>query len=308
MTKLLIKKFVKNCDDVENTSVRNRYSLLSNITGMIANVVLCITKLILGLTAGSVGVITDAFNNLSDAGSNVVTILGFHLSQKQADEKHPYGHGRIEYLTALIVNIMIITVSVELFHTSVQKIQNHVPTKISPLFIIIISLTVLVKLWLFFFYRKISKIINSAAIKATALDSIVDVVTTSLVLVCSVASLYTPVMLDGWAGIIVSFFIFLTACKALKEPIDLLLGTAPDPTLVSEIEEFVKQYPDIIKIHDLIVHDYGPMRLIITLHAEISADISLIKAHRIIDQIEEDMKKRFHCQVTIHPDPVEIKK
>lgn len=306
MTQLLVKLFVKNCDDVENTSVRNGYSLLSNITGMITNVILCITKLFVGIISGSVSVITDAFNNLSDAGSNVVTVLGFHMSQKKADKKHPYGHGRLEYLTALIVNIMIITVSVELFHTSIRKIQTPESTNVNTLFLVIISITIFVKLWLFFFYRRIGKTINSAAIKATALDSIADVATTSLVLICSLVSKYTSLSLDGWVGVAVSCLIFLTACKALKEPIDLLLGTAPNPDLIAEIENFTKQYPDIIRIHDLIVHDYGPMRFIITFHAEISADISLIKAHQIIDGIENDMQERFHCQVTIHPDPVEI--
>ena len=306
MTRILINLFVKNKEAVENMAIRNRYALLSNVTGIIVNIALCITKLLVGVSAGSVAVIADAFNNLSDAGCNIVTFLGFRLSSKHADKKHPLGHGRMEYLTALIVNIMIIVVGFELLGSSIDKIKNPSPTNISSIFIILVALSIAVKLWLYFFYRTIGTTIDSTAIKATALDSLTDVLATSLVLVSSIISKHFTIQLDGWAGILMSGFILFAGVRALRKPVELLLGSAPDPDYLTKIELFVKQYPGVLGIHNLIVHDYGPTRFIITLHAEISAEISLITAHEIIDQIEKDMQKHFHCQVTIHPDPITV--
>jgi cation diffusion facilitator family transporter len=212
----------------------------------------------------------------------------------------------MEYLTALIVNIMIIVVGFELLGSSIDKIKNPSPTNISSIFIILVALSIAVKLWLYFFYRTIGTTIDSTAIKATALDSLTDVLATSLVLVSSIISKHFTIQLDGWAGILMSGFILFAGVRALREPVELLLGSAPDPDYLTKIELFVKQYPDLLGIHDLIVHDYGPTRFIITLHAEISAEISLINAHEIIDQIEKDMQKHFHWQVIIHPDPITV--
>ena len=306
MTNLLIKCFVKDKDNVANPTVRNRYAALSNITGIIANVLLCAAKLTVGLISGSVALIADALNNLTDAGSNIVTMLGLHLSTAHADKKHPHGHGRLEYITALAVDVMIIFVGVELLHTAVNKIRNPSVPDMSTGMLVFVGLAIVVKLWMYVFYRTIGKKINSSPILATSLDSLSDVAATSLVFVSALVSKFYGISVDGWAGILVAGFIIFTGVKAIYGTVELLLGAAPSPKLVADIEEFVRQYPQVLGIHDLMVHDYGPSRLIVTLHAEVSKDYSLSQAHDLVDQIEKDLQEQFGCLVTIHPDPVAV--
>lgn len=306
MTKLLINLFIKNKEDVSNPDVRSKYALLSNATGIVANTLLCAVKLLVGLLSGSVAMIADALNNLSDAGSNIVGILGFRLASKHADEKHPQGHGRFEYITALVVDAMIVFVGIGLFQNSLDKITNPVLPDVSTITLVLLLLAVLTKLWMFFFYRKIGEIIHSSVIKATALDSLSDVAATSVVFLSALGAKYWGLQLDGWAGILVSAFIIFTGIKAAKETIDLILGAAPDKELVNEIYVFAKQYPQILGIHDLMVHDYGPTRLVVSLHAELPEDYSLCQAHDIVDQMERDMQKKFGCLAIIHPDPIVV--
>ena len=304
MTKLLIKLFVKDSRNVSDPAVRQRYAMLAGITGIVLNLLLFAGKLTTGILAASVAVIADAFNNVSDAGSSVITIIGFRLAGKHEDKEHPLGHGRLEYVSAFIVDMLIILVGAELLKSSVEKIISPSLPAVSAATIVLLVVAVLVKLWLFFFYRKIGNLIDSAAVKSTSIDSISDTVATSLVLISTLVARFANVGIDGWAGILVAGFILFTGIKAAKETIDLLLGTPPDPAFIEELKDFVKNYPGVVGVHDLKVHDYGPGRKIISFHAEVPSDSDINYAHDVIDCIERDMHEKFGCIVTIHLDPI----
>lgn len=306
MTSLLIRLFVKDRNNVADPAVRGRYALLASVTGIILNILLSVSKLALGLITASVAVVADAFNNLSDASSSVVTLVGFKMSSKHADKKHPMGHGRIEYISAFIVDALIIAVGFELLTSSVGKIITPELPDVSDALLIMLGAAILVKLWLFFYYGKIAKKIKSAAIRASSFDSISDTVATSLVLASALISRYTSVAIDGWAGLAVAAFILFTGFKAAAETIGLLVGSSPDPDFIKKIYEFVKRYPQVIGIHDLMVHDYGPGRVIVSFHAEVPSDSNFSYAHDIIDCIERDMHEELGCIVTIHIDPIEL--
>lgn len=306
MTSLLIRLFVKDRDNVGDPAVRNRYAMLASVTGIILNVLLFAGKLTLGLITASVAVVADAFNNMSDASSSVVTLVGFRMSGKHADKKHPMGHGRLEYISAFIVDMLIIVVGFELFMSSIDKIMSPELPDVSDALLIMLGAAILVKLWLFVYYGRIAKKINSAAIRAASFDSISDTVATTLVLVSALISRYTSVAMDGWAGIAVAAFILFTGFRAAKETIELLLGSSPDPEFVQKIYEFVKRYPQVVGIHDVMVHDYGPGRMIVSFHAEVPSDSNFCYAHDVVDCIERDMHDEFGCIVTIHIDPIDV--
>ena len=306
MTKFLIKLFVKNNADVTDPAVRGRYASLAAFTGIVLNLLLFAGKLTAGLLAASVAVVADAFNNMSDAGSAVVTLIGFRLALKPVDKGHPLGHGRLEYIAGFIVDLLIILVGAELFKSSFEKILSPSLPSVSVLTYALLSAAILIKLWLFFFYRKIGKLIDSSAIRASAFDSLSDTAATALVLISALVSKFTGLAIDVWAGILVASFILFTGFKAAKETIDLLLGTPPKPEFIEEIRNFVKGYPEVAGIHDLIVHDYGPGRKFISFHAEVPADSDINYAHDVIDCVERDMNEKFGCIVTIHLDPIEM--
>ena len=303
MTKLLIKLFVKS-DDVKDLKVRNKYAMLSSITGIIVNILLSIFKFIVGLISNSMSIISDAVNNITDAGSSVVSMIGFKLSQKEIDKDHPWGHGRMEYVAAFIVDVLIIIVGYQLLQTSIGKIIHPEMPSITNVTIILLVVAILVKLWLFVFYRKIANTIDSAAIRGTAYDSISDTISTLAVLISAIVAKLANVSIDGYISILVSMFILFTGCKALKETIDLLLGEKPDEEFVKEIEEFTKNYELVSGIHDIMVHDYGPGRKIVSFNAEVPSDCDIMKAHDIIDEMEQDIYKKFNCITTIHMDPI----
>ncbi len=306
MSNLLIKLFVKNREDVQNPKVRSNYASLSSITGIIANFLLFIGKLVIGILSASVAIIADAFNNIGDAGSSVVTLIGFRFSGKHADKEHPMGHGRYEYISAFIVDVLIIFVGVELFKSSIEKIIEPQATDIGTVTLVFLGVAIAVKAWLFFFYRKIAKTINSSAIRGASFDSISDVVATTLVFISALLSKFANLNIDGYAGILVAAFIFYTGIKAAKETIDLLLGGTPDKEIVKKISDFVKEYPEVIGIHDVMVHDYGPGRQIISFHAEVSAKSDFSYVHDVIDNIERDFQKKYGYIVTIHLDPIVV--
>ena len=305
MTKILIKLFIKD-KDVKNLEVRNKYAMLSSITGIVLNILLSIFKLIVGLISNSISIVSDAVNNITDAGSSVVTMIGFKMSQKKVDKNHPWGHGRMEYISAFIVDILIILVGFELLRTSIEKIFNPELPLIGNVTIIILVASILAKLWLFFFYKKIAKTIDSAAIKGNAYDSISDVISTTAVLISAIVARVFEISIDGYISFLVSIFILYTGAKAIKEIIDILLGSSPDPEFVKEIEEFVKNYDLVVGIHDMMIHDYGPGRKIISFHAEVPADINIGKAHDVIDRIEQDIFEKYNCITTIHMDPIVV--
>ena len=236
----------------------------------------------------------------------MVTRIGFRLALKPVDKGHPLGHGRLEYIAGFIVDLLIILVGAELFKSSFEKILSPSLPSVSVLTYALLSAAILIKLWLFFFYRKIGKLIDSSAIRASAFDSLSDTAATALVLISALVSKFTGLAIDGWAGILVASFILFTGFKAAKETIDLLLGTPPKPEFIEEIRNFVKGYPEVAGIHDLIVHDYGPGRKFISFHAEVPADSDINYAHDVIDCVERDMNEKFGCIVTIHLDPIEM--
>lgn len=306
MTKFLIKLFIKDKDNTKNQEVRGKYAMLSSITGIVVNILLSVFKLIIGIFANSISIISDALNNVSDAGSSIVTMVGFKLSQKKVDADHPWGHGRMEYITGFFVDILILLVGFELLKSSVDKIIHPELPNINNITIILLVVAILTKLWLFVFYRKIAKTIDSAAIKGTAYDSISDSISTLAVLVSAFVAKFARISIDGYVSLLVSMFILFTGYKAIKEIIDLLLGQKPDPEFVKQIEEFAMKYETIEGIHDIMVHDYGPGRKIVSFHAEVPANSDICRAHDIIDQMEQDIFENFGCITTVHMDPIVV--
>ena len=305
MTNFLIKVFVKD-KNVKDPKVRTKYGTLSSLTGIVVNFILSITKVVIGIISNSMSIISDGLNNITDAGSSVITMIGFKMSQKKVDDDHPWGHGRMEYIAAFIVDMLIVLVGIELFKSSIDKIINPVMPDISTITITILVIAIIAKLWLFFFYNKIAKTINSEAIKGNAYDSISDVISTFVVLLSAIVAKFGNISIDGYVSILVSIFILFTGFKALKETVDILLGSKPDPELVKGIEEFTKKYDMIVGIHDMMIHDYGPGRKIVSFHAEVPANSDICMAHDIIDQMEQDIYEEFNCITTIHMDPIEV--
>jgi cation diffusion facilitator family transporter len=309
ITELLAKLFIKNREKTKDNKVRSAYATLASVTGILCNVLLFIGKLTVGILSASVAIIADAFNNISDAGSSVVTFIGFRLSNKPVDKEHPLGHGRLEYVTGFIVDMLIILVGFELLTSSIDKIVNPAATNVRLITLILLGVAIPVKLWLFFFYRKIGDRISSTALKASAADSISDCVATGLVLISSLLSYFgvlKGVPVDGIVGILVAAFILFTGAKAAKETIDLLLGSPPDPEFIEKIYRFADNYPEIVGLHDVMVHDYGPGRQIVSFHAEVPSDCNINYAHEVVDQMERDMYEAFQCIVTIHLDPIAV--
>ena len=315
MTNFLIRLFVKRkktpaqaCGEQarEDLAERGRYVSLAGFTGIIVNFLLFIGKLTVGLLASSVAIIADAFNNISDAGSSVVALIGFRLANKPVDKEHPLGHGRLEYVSGFIVDMLIILVGFELLTSSIDKIANPTLPNVSNITLILLGAAILVKVWLFFFYNKIAKAANASSVRASAIDSLTDCIATSLVLISAIIARFWGVAIDGWAGIFVALFILYAGVKAAKETIDLLLGSPPDPDFIQEIYNFAKDYPSVVGLHDVMVHDYGPGRQIVSFHAEVPSDSDINIAHEEIDQMERDMHAKFGCIVTVHLDPIVV--
>ena len=305
MTKLLIKLFIKNSDDLSNNDVRAQYGNMSGAVGIFLNLCLFAAKLIAGVFSSSVSVVADAFNNLSDAGSSVVTFLGFKLASRPADKEHPFGHGRYEYVAGLGISVVILLVGIEFIKSSVEKILNpEQAMQITLASACILIASVIIKLWMFFFNRYIAKRINSSALKATSLDSLTDCAATTIVLAGLAVSHFTGVRIDGWLGLAVALFIIFTGISTFRESLSPLLGRSPDVEFVESIKETVLSDEMIVGIHDLIVHDYGPGRVIISLHAEVPCDQDILKAHDAIDLVEKTLERKYNCLATIHMDPI----
>lgn len=286
--------------------MRTHYGLLSGGVGIVLNLVLFIAKIITGSVTGSISITTDAVNNLSDAGSSIVNLLGFKLSDKPADEEHPFGHGRIEYVSALIVSFIILIVGVELAHESIDKIISPKQVVFIPLAAAVLVATMLAKLWLAFFYRKIGKRISSPAMKAVVADSFSDIGATGSTLFVLVFSRFSTIPIDGYVGLAVSVFVFLAGIGILKDTIGPLLGEPPDEEFVKSIEEKILSFDGIAGIHDLMLHNYGPGRVFGSVHAEVPADNTIMKSHDTIDLIERSIKKEFGIDIVIHMDPIVV--
>lgn len=304
MTGLLLKLFVRNSDQVEDPSVRSAYGKLAGLVGIICNVLLFAGKLLAGLISGSVSVMADAVNNLSDASSSVVTLLGFKLAEKPADSDHPFGHARIEYLSGLVVAVMILLIGVELVKSSVDKILHPGVVAFTWLTAGILVASILVKLWMAAFSRTLGKKIASATLEATAADSRNDVISTAAVLAAGLVGKFTGWSIDGYAGLAVALFILYSGVSLIKETVDPLLGAATDPELVQEIGSEILSYDKILGIHDLVVHDYGPGRRFASVHVEMDSREDPLACHDLIDDIERDFARKHNLQLVIHYDPV----
>ena len=306
MISLLAKWLIPNREQVEDSAVRRAWGALCGFVGIGLNILLFAGKLAAGTLSGSIAITADAFNNLSDAGSSVVTLLGFRLAGKKPDAGHPFGHGRLEYVSGLIVAGLILLMGAELAKSSVDKILHPEAVTFSWLAAGILLASIGVKLYMYLYNRAVGKKIKSAAMSATAADSLSDTAATSAVLLAMVIGKLTDVQLDGWVGLVVALFILWSAVQAARDTISPLLGQAPDSMLVKEIESLVMAHDTVVGIHDLVVHDYGPGRCIISLHAEVPADRQVLELHDVIDNIEEELAQKLHCEAVIHMDPVVV--
>lgn len=306
MIKLLSRIFIKNNGEYENPKVRGAYGILCGAVGIFLNILLFAGKFIAGTISKSVAVTADAFNNLADAGSSIITMFGFKLAGQKPDPEHPFGHGRFEYISGLLVSIAIILMGIELLKSSVDKIIHPEMTEFSYLTVGILAASILVKLYMSFYNKNIGKKIDSAALKATGTDSLSDTISTVVVLISVIVSHYFKIAIDGYCGLAVAAFVLYSGIKSAKETITPLLGIPPDPEFVKQVEETVLKYEGVTGIHDMIVHDYGPGRLMVSLHAEMATDENsdIFKMHDIIDNIEKDIKENLNCEITIHLDPV----
>ena len=304
MTSFLIKHFVKNSEDTENSAVRTSYGRLCGWVGIISNLILFIIKFTAGTISNSISITADAFNNLSDSASSIISFLGFKLASKPADEEHPYGHGRYEYISALTVTAVIIVIGIELLKTSIEKIISFEAAEYSVLSVIILVISVLVKLWMSLFNKHIGRKINSAALLASAKDSANDVITTSAVLLSIAVSFIFKINIDGICGLLVALFILWSSTGLIKETLGTLLGNAPDRDFTEHIERVIMSYPDVIGTHDLIVHDYGPGRRFASVHVEVAAEEDVIKSHDCIDNIERYFLIEEGLNLIIHMDPI----
>lgn len=304
MTNWLIKTFIKDYKNTEDRRVRMIYGKFSSWVGIICNILLFTGKFIAGSVSGSVSITADAVNNLSDASSSIISLFGFKLSSRPADEEHPFGHGRYEYLSGLMVSVLIMVIGIELFKSSCDKILHPTQVEFGLLAGIILAVSIAVKLWMAYFNTKIGNVIHSQTLIATAADSRNDVISTAAVLIASIISCFAPVNLDGVMGLAVAIFILYSGFGLIKDTLDPLLGKAPDPELAEHIQKTILSYEGVLGTHDLIVHDYGPGRQFASVHVEMAAESDVLKCHDIIDNIERDFRKNFNLHMIIHYDPV----
>lgn len=304
MISLLAKLFIKNRGNVNEPRVRGAYGRLCSVTGIALNICLFITKYIAGSLSGSVAITADAFNNLSDAGSSVITLFGFRLAEKKPDARHPFGHGRFEYVSGFVVSVLIIVMGFELGRSSLSKILHPTTVSFEPMVFVILIISVAVKLYMFAYNRRWGKKLDAPAMRATAMDSFSDCVATAVVLISTLLARFANINIDGWCGVAVALFILYTGVSTAKGTLSPLLGGPPSRELVSEIESIVLSHKCIIGMHDLIIHDYGPGRRMISLHGEVSADGNLLTMHDDIDHIEKELEARLGCSAVIHMDPV----
>ena len=304
MVQLLARYFIKNYEQTESPSVRQSYGVLCGSVGIGFNILLFIGKFLAGLISNSIAITADAFNNFSDAGSSLITLIGFKMAGQKPDTEHPFGHGRIEYLTGLLVSLLILLMGVELIKSSVSKILHPEATECTPVVAGILTGSILVKLYMYLYNRSTGRKIDSAAMMATAADSLSDMLSTSVVLIATLIGKFTGLQIDGWCGLLVGIFILYAGFSAAKDTISPLLGQPPQKEFVEKIESIVQSYPQVLGIHDLIVHDYGPGRVMISLHAEVPASGDMLHLHDTIDNIERQLHRELHCDAVIHMDPV----
>lgn len=307
MTDLIVKTFIKDHKNINDSKVRTRYGILSGCVGIAVNVILCLLKFFVGSLTGSIAITADAVNNLSDAGSSAVTVFGFKMAGKPADRDHPFGHGRIEYITAMIVSFIILFMGIELAIQSVEKIRSPENVQFSLIGAVIIAVSILGKLWLAFFNKSLGRKIHSPAMTAVVADSISDIAATSITLIALILSNFFPNLhVDGWLGIVVACFVLKAGLEIFRDTLSTLIGKSPSKELVEALKKKILSYDHVSGIHDLIVHSYGPGRDFATVHVEMPSDLNVMVGHNIIDDIENDVKKEMGIDLTIHYDPIEV--
>ncbi|AYE34035.1 cation diffusion facilitator family transporter [Clostridium septicum] len=304
ISNFLVKTFVKDNENTRNPKVRNSYGTLGGVIGIIINSLLFLIKFSIGTLVGSIAVSADAFNNLSDAASSIITIIGFKMANKPADAEHPFGHGRIEYLSALIVAFMVMLVGIQFIKSSIERILNPQPIVFESIPFILLIVSIGFKIWLSTFNKFLGNKINSSALKAAATDALGDVFTSSTVAISFLIAKFTSFPIDGYIGILVALAILYAGFSLVKETLNPLLGEAPDPELVNSICEMVLSYENITGVHDLIVHNYGPGRVIASIHAEIPSDVDIMEIHNVIDKAEREVSKELDLHLVIHMDPI----
>lgn len=307
MTDFLVNKFIKDSTNIESTEVRTRYGMLASVVGIFCNVLLFSVKLTIGLILSSLAVTADAFNNLSDAASSIISFIGVKMAGKPADAEHPFGHGRIEYIAALIVSFLVIEVGFTFFKSSISKILHPEEISFDLVPFVILILSILIKLWMAFFNNKLGKRIDSKVMLATAADSLGDVITTSATVLSIIICHFTSINVDAIAGLIVSAIVIWSGISIAKDTLEPLIGERVPTELYQKITDIVESYDGIVGTHDLIVHNYGPNRSMATIHAEVPNDINIDVSHEIIDKIERDVKKDLNILLVIHMDPVEMR-
>lgn len=304
MSKLLVRLFIKNYQNTKNASVREKYGYLGSATGIIINIILALSKYLIGTLTNSIAITADAINNFSDSVSCVITLISFKMANIKPDKEHPFGHGRIEYVAALIVGFIVELMGYELIKSSIEKIKNPEAVVFSAPAVVVLLLSIGGKLWLAVFNRYLGKQIDSAAMSAVFTDCIGDITATSVTLIALVLSIFTDLPIDGYMGIIVSLFILYAGFGILKESIGIILGRPPSKELVDELVEFIMSHEEILGIHDLVIHSYGETRIFASIHTEIAADGDLIQAHDVIDTIEKNVMEKFGIELVIHMDPI----
>ena len=306
MVTLLSKIFIKDRENVSSSAVRQAYGMLCGAVGIALNLLLFGGKFAAGLISGSIAITADAFNNLSDAGSSVITLIGFKMAGQKPDSDHPFGHGRIEYISGFLVSVIILLMGVELLKSSVSKIIHPEELTFSPVILGILIVSILIKGYMFLYNKRLGIKLSSAAMTATATDSLSDMLATTAVLVSTLISRFTGLHADGWCGVLVGLFICYAGFSAARDTVSPLLGQAPDAAFVQQIKDIVTAHGEILGIHDLIVHNYGPGRILISLHAEVSADGDIVTLHEVIDTIEHELRDSLNCQAVIHMDPIRV--
>lgn len=304
MITLLSNIFIKNRTNRKDPAVRQAYGILCGAVGIFLNLCLFTGKFVAGTVSNSIAITADAFNNLSDAGSSVITLIGFRMAGQKPDPSHPFGHGRIEYISGLLVSVIILLMGAELLKSSVAKIIHPEEQLFSPMIIVILLASILVKCYMFLYNRQLGKKLESAAMAATATDSLSDAMATSAVLVSTLIAHFTGFAIDGWCGVLVGLFICYAGYSAAKDTVSPLLGQAPDREFVRQINDIVMAHENVLGIHDLIVHNYGPGRVLISLHAEVPADGNFLALHDMIDTIEHELRDTLNCHAVIHMDPI----
>ena len=306
ISEAIIKKFIKNSENVENEEVRNKYGTVAGIVGIVSNLLLFILKFSIGFLSGSIAITADAFNNFTDMASSAITMIGFKLASMPADEEHPFGHGRLEYLSALVVAFMVMFVGIKFVQTSFERIMNPVAVQFSLIPFILLLCSMAVKFWLGRFNKIVGEKIGSSALKAVAVDAMGDVFTSGCVVLSYLIAKFTAFPLDGYVGIVVSLIILYAGFSLIKETVSPLLGEAPDAEMVDAIVNGLLEYNIISGVHDLIIHNYGVGRCIASVHAEVPCNIDIMEIHEVIDDAEKELSKKLNIHLVIHMDPIAV--